>query len=130
MAVETLPATPTLRALAPSFRRHLLSANRSPKTLRCYLASLEDLSAYLEANGMPTQASAVRREHIESFVIARLELVKPSSVLVAYRALERADAMNIRILIEGADYSLAALGVAAHQRRPWRPGTCPKGGFS
>jgi hypothetical protein len=38
MAVDT--AAPTIRALAPSFQRHLLSANRSPKTVRCYQQSL------------------------------------------------------------------------------------------
>jgi hypothetical protein len=81
MAVENLPASPTLRALGLSFRRHLQSANRSPKTVRCYMASLDSLSGFLEAQGMPTHATAVRREHIESYVIARMEHVKASSVL-------------------------------------------------
>lgn len=43
MAVETLPASPTLLALVPSFRRHLMAANRSPKTDRCYLSGARRL---------------------------------------------------------------------------------------
>ncbi len=88
MAVETLPSSPTLRALSASFKRHLQSANRSPKTVRCYLAALDGLARYLEESGMPTQVTAIRREHIESYIVARMERVKASSVLVAYRALQ------------------------------------------
>jgi hypothetical protein len=36
----------TLRALTPSFQRHLLSINRSPKTVRCYLAAVASLASY------------------------------------------------------------------------------------
>lgn len=86
MAVQTLEA-PTLSALAPSFQRHLLAANRSPKTVRCYLQSLDSLVRYLEAQGMPTTMTGVRREHVEAYVVARMAQVKASSVLVAFRAL-------------------------------------------
>ena len=36
--LTTVPSvSPTMRALAPSFERHLLATNKSPKTVRVYL---------------------------------------------------------------------------------------------
>jgi site-specific recombinase XerD len=82
-----LSSSPTVRSLAPSFRWHLLAANRSPMTIRCYMHALESLAAHLEDSGLPAGIGAVRREHIEAYVINRIAQVKASSVLVAYRAL-------------------------------------------
>jgi len=77
----------TLRALTPSFQRHLLSINRSPMTVRCYLAAVTSLASFLDQGGLPTGASAIKREHLEAYFATRLGEVKPSSALVAYRAL-------------------------------------------
>ena len=87
MSATAQDATPTLQALAPSFRRHLMSANRSPTTVRCYIAALHALSRHLELTGMPVAACRIHREHVESFVVQRMDRVKASSVLVEYRAL-------------------------------------------
>lgn len=44
MAVLTDLGSPTLDALQPSFGRHLLAANKSPKTVKVYLAALRVLT--------------------------------------------------------------------------------------
>ena len=85
--VATAPNPLSLRVLAPSFRRHLSSLNRSPGTVRCYLAAVTGLTTFLERNRLPTAAPAIEREHLEAYFATRLGEVKPSSVLVTYRAL-------------------------------------------
>lgn len=79
-------ASDSLAALRESFSLHL-AASRSPQTSRIYLAALDRLIAHLEANGMPTGARAVRREHVESFLAARRLTVAPATLSVEYRAL-------------------------------------------
>lgn len=85
----SLPLSPTLRALAPSFRRFLLAGNKAPKTVRTYLDALAGLTAYLEAEGMPAQAASVRRDHLEAFMVDRMERYRPASVSVYFRALQQ-----------------------------------------
>lgn len=77
-----------LSSLRDSFALHL-SATRSDKTARIYLAALEALLRHLEAKGMPTGARAIRREHVESYFAARREAVKPTTRSVEFRALQQ-----------------------------------------
>jgi site-specific recombinase XerD len=75
-------------SLRDSFALHL-DATRAAKTARIYLDALDRLIAHLEAQGMPTAARAVRREHVESFLAVRRAVVKPSTLSVEYRALQQ-----------------------------------------
>ncbi len=75
-----------LGSLRDSFALHL-SATRAQKTTTIYLAALDSLLRHLEANGMPTSAGAVRREHIESWLAERRDKVAPASLSLQYRAL-------------------------------------------
>jgi hypothetical protein len=59
----------------------------SPKTIKLYLAALSGLTAYLRAQGMPLEPEGIRREHLEAFVLSRLETVKASTVDMEYRHL-------------------------------------------
>lgn len=86
MATMTSYAPDALTSLRESFALHL-DATRSPKTTRIYLDALDKLVAHLEAQGMPTTARAVRREHLESYLAARRETVKPTTLSMEYRAL-------------------------------------------
>jgi len=52
-------------------------------------AALDGLIRHLEANGMPTTVTGIRREHVESYIGARRALVKPASVSIEYRALAK-----------------------------------------
>lgn len=81
-------APDALHTLRESFALHL-DASRSDSTQRIYLAALDRLIGHLEANGMPTAARAVKREHVESFVAARRDTVKPTTLSVEFRALQQ-----------------------------------------
>ena len=62
-----------LHTLRESFALHL-DATRAAKTSRIYLDALDRLVAHLAANGMPTAARAVRREHVESFIASSVTM--------------------------------------------------------
>jgi site-specific recombinase XerD len=86
-----IPATYAPDALAnlrDSFALHL-DATRKPKTARIYLDALDNLIRHLEAQGMPTSARGVRREHVESYLAARKAQVAPSTLSLEYRALQQ-----------------------------------------
>lgn len=72
-----------------SFIRHLRAENLSPSTIRTYEDSARQLSAYLAAHGMPGDATAVRREHIESFITALLDRWKPATANNRFRGLQQ-----------------------------------------
>jgi site-specific recombinase XerD len=78
-----------LRALLPSWRRHLRAANLSPKTITSYTTGAEQLLAYLEAVGMPTDAAAIRREHVEAFIEDLLSRHRPSTAATRFRDLQQ-----------------------------------------
>ncbi|HEY7847578.1 MAG TPA: site-specific integrase, partial [Candidatus Limnocylindria bacterium] len=63
----------TLDAALPSYARHLRAANRSPRTIKTYLNALDGLRRFLAANGMPTGLRAIRREHLEAYLVALQE---------------------------------------------------------
>lgn len=81
-------APDALDTLRDSFALHL-DATRKPKTSVIYLAALDALIAHLKAHGMPTNARNVKREHVESFVAARREKVKPTTQSLEFRALQQ-----------------------------------------
>jgi site-specific recombinase XerD len=87
--MATTVYTPTLDALAPSWHRHLQATNKSAKTVKLYLSALSGLSAYLRQQGMPLEPEGIRREHLEAFMLARLAVVKPSTVAMEYRHLQQ-----------------------------------------
>lgn len=81
-------APDALASLRDSFALHL-DATRAPKTARIYLDALDNLIGHLVAQGMPTGARGVRREHVESYLAMRREQVKPSTLSLEYRALQQ-----------------------------------------
>ena len=81
-------APDALHTLRDSFALHL-DATRAPKTAHIYLTALDSLIRHLEANGMPTAARSVRREHVESYIGLRRTTVKPTTVSLEFRALQQ-----------------------------------------
>ena len=72
-----------------SYRRNLRAENKSPNTIHTYLAALDAFNAYLKRTGMPTALSAIRREHLEAYIVALQEQGKrPATVSLAYRSLQ------------------------------------------
>ena len=84
---DTAPALDEYRALARSFRRHLLAENKSPRTVRTYGDGTRLLGEFLVSQGMPAEPAHIRREHVEAFIVALLERWKPATANNRYRAL-------------------------------------------
>lgn len=78
-----------LPALVTSWRRHLRAANLSPKTIKSYTASADQLVAFLAAAGMPTDAAGVRREDVEAFIEHLLATRTTSTAATRYRGLQQ-----------------------------------------
>jgi site-specific recombinase XerD len=78
-----------LPGLMRSWRIHLEAANRSPKTIKSYMAAGDQLAAFLAERGMPTAAEAIRREHVESFIVALMERTTASTAATRYRGLQQ-----------------------------------------
>jgi site-specific recombinase XerD len=75
--------------LAQSFKRSLLAANKSRKTVETYMEAVEGLRRFLVEQGMPTDPADITREHLESWITHLLELWKPSTANNRFRALQQ-----------------------------------------
>jgi site-specific recombinase XerD len=70
-----------------SFERHLRSENKAAKTIRTYLDGLDQLTAFLQRQGMPRDLPAIRREHLEAWIVdMRDRGLHASSVANRYRS--------------------------------------------
>lgn len=58
---------PTIDAAIDSYRLSLRAGNKSPATIKTYLAALASFSRFLASRGMPRVLRAIRREHVEAF---------------------------------------------------------------
>ncbi|HWE57249.1 MAG TPA: tyrosine-type recombinase/integrase [Acidimicrobiales bacterium] len=76
-----------LRTLIPDFERSLRAANKSPKTVDIYGDAARRMVDYFLANGMPTIADKVTREHVEMFILDQVERWKPATANQRYRSL-------------------------------------------
>ncbi|MGZ6896051.1 MAG: phage integrase N-terminal SAM-like domain-containing protein, partial [Acidimicrobiia bacterium] len=73
-----------------SFQRSLKAAGKSPKTVATYLEAVHQFSAFLAAQGMPTDVAHIHREHVEVFVVALQEAGRaPATVSNRFRALQQ-----------------------------------------
>jgi len=72
-APNKAPTLDDLRELLPDFQRHLKAKNKAPNTIDSYLKVAGDFVGFLLEQGMPTGASAVKREHVEHFFVQMQE---------------------------------------------------------
>ncbi len=77
-----------LAELIPDWLIHLRAQRLSPRTVDSYREVAITFLAFLVANGMPTSASAVTREHIEQY-LAQMEGKAPATVARHYRSLQQ-----------------------------------------
>ena len=84
--IESAP--PAFQVLVQSWRRHLLAANKAPRTIPSYSESLNRFAAFLAERGMPTDPTYVAREHVESCVADLLARFKPATAANWYRSLQ------------------------------------------
>ncbi len=69
------------------YERHLRAQNRAEPTIYKYTLTARQLIEFLTDTGMPTQASAVTREHVEAFIEHTLTVAKASTAATRYQAL-------------------------------------------
>lgn len=80
----------SLDGLIPSWVRSLRAANRSPMTIKSYLAAANGLLAHLEEAGMPTHVASIRREHVEDYLVSMGDRgLKPATVAKRFRSLQQ-----------------------------------------
>lgn len=89
MTVRTAESVGDLTALIPSFERSLRAANKSPKTIETYGDACRQLVAFLTEKGMPTEATAITREHVETFIEHLLAIRSAATANTRYRSLSR-----------------------------------------
>jgi site-specific recombinase XerD len=87
--MQTATTTITIDTLAPSFVRHLRAENKSPRTIQAYLLAVDGLSRFVADRGMPSEVTAIRREHVESFVEDCLERFAAATANQRYRSLQQ-----------------------------------------
>jgi site-specific recombinase XerD len=66
----------TVEALLPSWERSLKAKKLSDRTVADYLKDARTFAAWLAEQGMPTDPTAITREHVEAFLVAKLASVK------------------------------------------------------
>ena len=91
MKQASAPITTTgdLAVNAQSFLRHLRAENMSPRTQETYMESVRGFGNFLMQQGMPTDVSAITREHVESFITGLLERWKPATANNRFRGLQQ-----------------------------------------
>jgi site-specific recombinase XerD len=77
-----------LPGLVNSFGRHLRATNRAPRTVDKYMLAATQLVRFLAAEGLPTNASEVRRRDVEAYISYLLERWKPGTALTRYQDLQ------------------------------------------
>lgn len=88
-SVATSVEVGDLANLVPDWVRSLKAENKSSNTIDAYTAAAEQFLDFLRDKGMPTEATRINREHVESFVQHLLDTRKPATANNRYRGLQR-----------------------------------------
>ena len=86
-ALQTSPGD--LATLLPSWERSLRAENKSASTITVYTSGARQLLDFLQHAGMPTEATAVRREHVESFIADILSRHSSGTAATRYRGVQQ-----------------------------------------
>ncbi len=70
-------------------RLSLEAENKSPATVVAYTYGTTQLSAFLRSTGMPTDVTAIAREHIEAFLLNVNQTRSASTAETRYRGLRQ-----------------------------------------
>jgi site-specific recombinase XerD len=76
-----------LRTLVDDFERSLRAANKSPKTIKIYGEAARGMIHFFALEQMPLEASKVRRQHVESYIVDQVERWQPATANQRYRSL-------------------------------------------
>ena len=76
-----MPVNLTIRDVVASWQGHLRAANKAPRTIQTYLDALTHFDRFRADRGMPRDVGAIRREHIEEWMMALSQASrKPASI--------------------------------------------------
>jgi site-specific recombinase XerD len=62
------PSDQALAALVASWQRHLRAANKSPRTIQCYVEAAVDFDRWLDRHHPGIAPDAIRRQHVEAYL--------------------------------------------------------------
>jgi site-specific recombinase XerD len=80
---EHLTAPGDVRALRESFELSLAAGGRARKTVTSYLEAVDGLTTFLIERGMPTDVTAIRREHLEAYLVALADAGRAAATVVS-----------------------------------------------
>lgn len=103
---RSVAAAPSIDVLIGSFRRDLRARNKAPRTIQSYEEACTQFAAFLSSHGMPMKVTAIKREHVESYIVEVLDHYKPTTATARYKSLQQ----FFRFLVE--DGELAASPMA------------------
>lgn len=78
-----------LATLLPDWQISLRARGRQKSTIESYLRCGRDFLTFLTAQGMPTAATSIKREHVEHYLATMFERVSPATVAKHYRSLQQ-----------------------------------------
>jgi site-specific recombinase XerD len=85
---DSLASSPTIASTREYWILHLRSEGRAPRTVQTYLRALDRLDSFLADKGMPRELGAIRREHLEAFLVdLQSRGNAPGTVSILFRAL-------------------------------------------
>lgn len=87
MRQVTASSIADIAVLEPGWKLSLRAQNKSAMTIMTYGYGVTQLSAYLGAQGMPTEVDKISREHIEAFLVAKREQTSSTTAETRYRGL-------------------------------------------
>lgn len=79
----------SVESLVASFAEHLRAGNLRPRTIETYGEGLAKLIVFLREKGMPTDVDAIRREHLEAFIVDQLARWKPATAANRFRSVQQ-----------------------------------------
>jgi len=73
-----------IRGLLPSWERSLRARRKSPQTIVNYMRSVNAFIGWLVAAQLPTEPAEIRKEHLESFIVACVDRGLASSTVASH----------------------------------------------
>jgi site-specific recombinase XerD len=79
---------PTIASTRDYWTLHLRSEGRADRTILTYQNALAKLDAFLEERGMPRELRAIRREHLEAWIVDMQDRgLQPGTISIRFRAI-------------------------------------------
>lgn len=79
---------PTIASTRDYWTLHLRSEGRAERTILTYQNALAKLDAFLEERGMPRELRAIRREHLEAWIVDMQDRgLQPGTISIRFRAI-------------------------------------------